>query len=416
MKLAAHYNKASIIISLSVLIVGGLIYYNAIRYIATSQLDRDLTEEIDEVKDYINQHGQLPKQVDFDEDQTIFTQTSQTTIPRRFFDTTYYNDKEKRKEAGRAVEGLLTFNNVNYRVTISESKESTEYLIQLVLLITVLLAVILLAVLFITNRLILKGLWKPFYKLLLQLQAFDISKQTGMAINQTKVDEFNELNAVILQMTNKAKTDYHNVKSFTENASHEMMTPLAVVTSKLDTLIQDEGLNAKQLTQITNIYSYINRLSRLNQSLLLLVKIDNNLIKDEELIDLKVTLTDKIQQFTELIQGKNLKLTARIEDKSIYASKHLVDILLNNLFSNAIKHNYDGGEIDIELAYNELIVKNTGEKIPLVHENLFSRFHKGKQSEGTGLGLTLVKNICDHHKYRLSYHYFNDKHEIIITF
>jgi len=416
MKLAAHYNKASIIITLSVLIIGGLIYYYAIRYIATNQLDRDLTEEIDEVKDYINLHGQLPKQVDFDEDQTNFTPTNLKTIPRRFFDTTYYNDKEKRAEAGRAVEGIITFNKINYKVTISESKESTEYLIQLVLLITVLLVVILLTVLFITNRLILKGLWKPFYKLLLQLQAFDISNQAEMTINQTKVDEFNELNTVIQQMTKKAKTDFQYVKSFTENASHEMMTPLAVVTSKLDTLIQDEGLNAKQLTQITNIYSYINRLSRLNQSLLLLVKIDNNLIKDEELIDLKVALLDKIQQFNELIQGKNLKLTTHFEDKSIYVSKYLVDILLNNLFSNAIKHNYEGGVIDIELMYNELIIKNTGEKLPLMHENLFARFYKGKQSEGTGLGLTLVKNICDHYKYRLSYHYFNDKHEMIISF
>src|SRR5476649_2867040 len=102
MKLAAHYNKANIIITLSVLIIGGLIYYYAIRFIATDQLDRDLTEEIDEVKDYINLHGQLPKQVDFDEDQTNFTPTNSKTIPRRFFDTTYYNDKEKKKEAGRA--------------------------------------------------------------------------------------------------------------------------------------------------------------------------------------------------------------------------------------------------------------------------------------------------------------------------
>ena len=416
MKLAYHYNKASIIIAMSVLFIGGFIYYFSIRYIATDQLDHDLTEEIDEVKYYINLHNKLPQQVDFDEDQTTFTKIQNKNIPRRFFDTLYYNDKEKQFESGRAVEGTVVFKNDTYKVVISESKEATEYLVQLIVLITILLAIILLSVLIITNRLILNDLWKPFYKILNQLKTFDISDTSQLTIKQSKVDEFEELNTALLSMTTKAKSDFQHVKSFTEHASHEMMTPLAVVTSKLDTLIQDEALNADQLTQITNIYTYISKLSRLNQSLLLLVKIDNKLIKDVEPINLKETIQDKIGQFQELIQAKIILLNSHLGNKQINASKYLIDILLNNLFSNAVRHNTTGGEIDIILTGKELIIKNTGGEAPLEDNHIFERFYRGNHSEGTGMGLTLVKNICSYYNYNIKYTCQTGWHVFTITF
>ena len=85
MKLSAHYNKAIIIITLLVLLSGGLIYYFAINYIATDQLDRNLTEEAEEVDDYIGENQKLPKQVDFDEDITVFFKTNSKKKALRFF-------------------------------------------------------------------------------------------------------------------------------------------------------------------------------------------------------------------------------------------------------------------------------------------------------------------------------------------
>src|ERR1022692_2216797 len=114
MKLSAHYNKASTIITISVLLAGAVIYFFAINYIATQQLDRDLSEELGEVVAYVNTNGQLPKQVDFDEDQTIFIKTNRESIKTRFFDTVYNDNKEKRNEPGRAVSGLLSLKGVHY--------------------------------------------------------------------------------------------------------------------------------------------------------------------------------------------------------------------------------------------------------------------------------------------------------------
>ncbi len=416
MKLAAHYNKVSILVNIFILFTGAVIYYFVIASIATHQLDRDLTEEIDEVKEYINQKKQLPKQVDFDEDQTTFTLIGSQKLPRRFFDTIYYNAREKENESGRAVEGAVEFNKANYKVVISESKEATEYLVQVILLITLGLVIILSMVVIATNRLILTDLWNPFYKLLSELKSFDIANDAQLTLYQTKVDEFKELNEVMQNMAAKAKSDYLTLKSFTENASHEMMTPLAVVTSRLDTMIQDETLNAQQLAYITEIYGSISRLSRLNQSLLLLVKIDNNMIGDQENINFKPIIAEKLIQFQELIQSKNLSVDYCLADKNIFASKYLIDILLNNLFSNAIRHNLHNGKIKIELSEKRLIFKNTGENIPLAEAVIFERFNKGKFSEGIGLGLTMVKNICLHYDFQVSYNHDQEWHVFIVDF
>jgi signal transduction histidine kinase len=398
------------------LFAGAVIYFFAINHIARKQLDRDLTEEIEEVLDYVNTNGQLPKQVEFDEDQTVFIKTNKQNIQTRYFDTVYNNPKERKTEAGRAVSGLISLKGQHYIVIITVSRESTEYLVQIIGAITLALMAGLLLILFITNRYILNGLWRPFYDTLNALKAFNISDNKSFHLKNNKVDEFNDLNKVVETMSSLAKNDYRHLKHFTENASHEMLTPLAVITAKLDTLIQDETLKPEQFDQIKDIYSAAGKLSRLNQSLLLLVKIENNLVDDAELLSLGGLISQKIRQFNELIVNKNLQVSAFLDEKQILVSRYLVDILLNNLFSNAIRHNNDYGNLIITLTKDKLIFQNTGIEKPLDAETLFERFQKGKTSEGTGLGLTIVKNICNLYHWDICYSFENGLHTFEIRF
>jgi len=217
-------------------------------------------------------------------------------------------------------------------------------------------------------------------------------------------------------MSSRVKNEYQNLKTFTENASHEMMTPIAVITSKLDTLIQDETLSANQYAQINDIYAATNRLARLNQSLLLLVKIENDLVQDSAVLNLKEVILEKLHQFNELIQNKHINVIYTLEEKEINASKYLVDILINNLFSNAIKHNSTYGSIRINLTGNQLLFQNTGDKDPLNPGEIFERFQKSKTSEGTGLGLTIAKNICSQYNFKLNYYFEEPLHTFQIVF
>jgi signal transduction histidine kinase len=416
MKLSSHYNKVSVIISVSVLLVSGVIYYLIINHIARQQLDNDLTEEVTEVVEYVNLNHRLPKQVEFDEDQTSFVKTGLNYYDTRFFDTPYNNVKEKKTEAGRAVSALIKVGGTNYIVTIAESREETEYLIQIISAITVALTTVLLAILVITNRFVLNGLWKPFYNILEQVKRFNVADTHKVTVMKTNVDEFEDLGDAVTKMSARVTTDYQGLKTFTENASHEMMTPLAVITSKLDMLIQDESLKADQFAQITDIYSAAGKLSRLNQSLLLLVKIDNNLLPEAEKLNVKNIILEKAQQFQEMIANKNIQLSIELIDVELNASRYLVDVLVNNLFSNAIRHNKNGGKIEIELSGNQLIFRNTGDPSPLEQEAIFERFYKSSASDGTGLGLAILKNICTLYNFEIKYAFKKGMHCFLVGF
>ena len=416
MKLATHYNKASIIISVSVLLISGLVYYLIINHIARQQLDSDLTEEVTEVIEYVNINQRLPKPVEFDEDVTTFVKTNLNSFDTRFFDAPFANVKEKEVEKGRAVSALIKVKGENYIVTIVESRENTEYLIQIISAITLILTAVLLAVLIITNRFVLNGLWKPFYFILQQVKKFSIAEAHKIENIKSNVDEFKDLSEAVSAMSIKATADYQGLKAFTENASHEMMTPLAVITSKLDILIQDEKLRADQFAQITDIYSAASRLTRLNQSLLLLVKIDHNLLQDNERVNLRAIITDKAQQLQEMVHNKNIELEHELADTEIYASRYLIDVLVNNLFGNAIRHNKNAGQIKIRLTGNKLRFENTGDSNSLDASQIFERFYKSGASEGTGLGLAIIKNICTLYNFEIKYEYKRGLHCFLVNF
>jgi len=414
MKLSAHYSKASIIISVSVLLISGVIYYLIINHIARQQLDNDLADELEELVAYVNTNHSFPKSDN--EDQVSYIKTNRQVFDTHFFDAPFLNVKEKENESGRAVAALIKINNQNYIATIVESREDTEYLIQIISSITIILTAVLLSVLIITNRYVLNGLWRPFHYILAQVKNFNIANANGINTVDGKVDEFNELSDAVAKMSSRVTSDYQGLKSFTENASHEMMTPLAVITSKLDLLIQDETLRSDQLSQITDIYSASNRLARLNQSLLLLVKIDNNLIPETEPLNIQTIIFEKTQQFQELIHSKNIELELMLNNLEINASKYLIDVLINNLFSNAIRHNETGGAIRIIINHKKLLFQNTGEQTPLIDSEVFERFYKGKTSDGTGLGLAIMKNICNLYGFELVYKYVNELHSFEILF
>lgn len=417
MKLAQLYNRSSIIITVGILLIAGIVYYMAISFISDRQLDRDLTEEIDELHAYISSKQQLPKPVDFDEDQASFTPIGQQIIKRRFVDTPFVERQSAKTEEGRAVVDMVRLHGINYKIVIAESKEGTENLIQIISIITAVLGLLFIVALIVTNRYLLAGLWRPFYDLLAQLHSFQLSGTTNkQIIGNIKAEEFKALQSAIEGMSIKAQYDYQSLKIFTENASHEMMTPIAVMTSKLDNLIQDESLSGAQYEQLQDLYNASSKLARINQALLLLVKIDNHLINDTVELNLEVLILQKCSQFTEITQSKDITVTHDLQYKRVKGSAYLLEVLIDNLFSNAIRHNIRGGQIYIHLDQSRLVFKNTGYAGPLDGDKIFERFNKSKTSDGTGLGLTIARNICANYGFTLSYEFQQPFHMFIITF
>ncbi len=161
----------------------------------------------------------------------------------------------------------------NYRITLRRSLIEKEDLVAGVtgLMIGIFIATILL--LNLINYRSERRLWMPFYKTLQSLNAFELDSQEALNLPSVNIQEFEQLNKTLNALTEKLRRDYRNLKQFSENAAHEMQTPLAILRSKLDIMIQDQSFSDEQLQNIRSLYNALNRLSRLNQSLNLLIRI-----------------------------------------------------------------------------------------------------------------------------------------------
>ena len=160
-------------------------------------------------------------------------------------------------------------------MSVAKSMEGTENLIQSIILITIGTILLILLASILINRFVLNKLWQPFYKSLDLLKNFKIGNKERVKLPVSNIDEFSLMNGILQDAVNRADQDYLSLKEFTENASHEMQTPVAVIRSKLDLLIQEENLTKGQGENIQSLYEAIDKLSKLNKSLLLLTKIEN---------------------------------------------------------------------------------------------------------------------------------------------
>ncbi|MEX8548317.1 MAG: sensor histidine kinase [Mucilaginibacter sp.] len=416
MKLFATYNRVNLVTTVIVILITGVVYYQAISLILTNQLNKDLEVEEQEILDFVKLNHRLPQVFDSKDQQIEFRKEQNLPVKRSFINTYYYNKKEQENEPGRGLISSVVVNGNRYKVLIAESTVETEDLIKIIFIITIGIILLLIAILFFINRFILNRLWQPFYVTLSRISSFNIMDQKETQRPETNIDEFNQLNEAVEKMWARVKKEYQELKKFTENAAHELLTPIAVINSKLDTLIQTDNFSQRQSELLSDLYGTVSRLKRLNKAMLLLVKIENGLIEEEQMISLKEMVTETIASFQELFLDKDLEVGCELENKEIRANNYLIEVLLNNLIGNAIRHNYANGKIKLTLNHDCLMIQNTGKNMALNDKEIFRRFNKSSGSEGSGLGLTIAKQICENYHYQFSYAFYPPFHTFKIHF
>ena len=416
MKLFTQYSRVNIVASILALLLGSVGYYFTVRYVLIDQLDDTIKVEEAEILDHLKTNGRLPPPTNY-HDQQITWFPATTPVPRHFIHTTaLVRHRREHEETYRELIFTVTANNQLYTVIIGESEESTEDLLGLIMLITAAMILLLLGTLFIANRLLLRRIWQPFYQTLAGMRDFNLSSRQPLPIRNSAIDEFRNLDEAARQMTNQILKDYEMLKGFTDNASHEMQTPLAIINSRLDLLIQDHHIAETQHRPIQAMYDAIGRLRLLNQSLLLLTRIENHQFTRSETIDLAPLIEEKLAQLEDPLRDRRLRIHKDLDRLSLPINGYLADILLNNLLLNAIRHNQDGGEVNIRLREDGLRITNSGPELSFDPATIFDRFVKGAHSGGTGLGLAIVRQICDNYRFPLSYTYIDQQHTIDIRF
>ncbi|MEO8664886.1 MAG: HAMP domain-containing sensor histidine kinase [Ignavibacteria bacterium] len=417
MKLLTKTSIYYLVFSLILFLIGGIFFYIQLREILDDEFTENLYKEKELVLQYVTDSSKIPDSSNLIGDKITISQGTQP-LNEILKDTLIFDPVEIEFLQYRQLIFPVKSGNNFFVVTISKPLFESEDLIDGVIWWFILISAVMLISLFFLTRLLSKKMWKPFYGTLNLLQNFDITKNDPVSFASVKISEFKIMNDEIRKMTYKIQRDYQSLKEFTENASHEIQTPLAIIRSKIELLIQSESLLPVQLGLLKDVYESSHRLSKLNQSLLLLAKIENRQFPETKNIDVKKLIEEKLDQLEEMIDYKNIIVKKIFTDSSVLKmNTYLADILFSNIIINAIKHSECKGKLSIELNTNSVIVTNSGLPSEIPPEKLFDRFKKGNtSSESTGLGLSIVKQICMTYNFQIQYVYHEGNHKVSIFF
>ena len=414
MKLFSRYNRVNFITAIIILLCTSVTYYFIIRSILVQQIDKDLVVEEQEINDYIKEKKTLPDATDYKDQEVIFEKEKYANFEKKVVSGTVYNQTENENEPVRILTFSVKVDGFVYKATVIKSQVEAEDLLKVIVMVTAAIFSLLLIVTLLINRFLLAKLWQPFYQTLEQLRFFNINSPKSITLPETTLDEFRQLNSSVAEMTQRVNNEYEALKSFTDNASHEMQTPLAIINSKLDVLLQTA--TEEQAAQMQLIYNATGRLTKLTKTLLLLTKINNDQYNLQSKVDITRLLDSKLMQFEELITARNIHLKYEQEQAYSNVNEELIEVLFNNLLSNAIKHNYNEGYINCKLTNQKLLISNSGYALTFEKSDAFKRFQKGDLSDGTGLGLAVAKEICENSGWQISYNTNKCEHNITVTF
>ncbi len=416
MKLILKFTLLFLLISLGVFFVGGLITYQVVKQEIDEEQERFLLERLDFFSRWIERHS--PTKPFIRDKIQVYPLESGIETDIIFSDTLVMHSTLERLETHIKLDVTKSINDRLYKISLFDliveeddiADSVRESMIKIYLLLT--------GAMLLVGGLAGAVLFKPFNKTLAKIKSFRVDQKEPLTFSKTGTEEFNKLNTFLEEMTGKIQQDYRSLREFAENASHEMQTPLTNAIGKLELLLANGSLNPEDNDRVIATLSSLKHLSKLGQSLNLLTKIDNREFHNIEKINFTDKLAQALDNFKELMDLKSISIEQQHQDKvMVNMDPTLTTILINNLLSNAIRHNHEHGFIKTFLDDKRLIITNSGPALDVDPNTLFDRFRKDRQkSEGLGLGLAIVKKICDYSGFRVAYNYQQEQHSLEIQF
>jgi signal transduction histidine kinase len=419
MKLLSKATIYYLVITLIIFILAGIVVYFSLVSLIYEEVD-ELLEEQKKVliEEIVASEGY--ESIILPNDSSIIispTFTENHEMETEFSDVEVYSKLEDEFVPYRQLAFTYRYHDEIRQIFIRRSLFESDDLIETILLSLSTIFVIAILLFITVNYFGIRHLWHPFYQILENLKTFDFRYSNVPQKVESKISEFQQLESILNDMTTKMNKDYLALKEFSENASHEMQTPLAIIRNRLELLMQ-QIQGEKEMKSLDEVYQATNRLSKLHKALGLLTKLVNHEFKEQKSISLKPFLESQTKNFSDILAFKKISLKMSIEDDpQLTINEFLLEILFSNLMSNAIYHNIEEGNIYINLVRNKFEISNTGPTPDTDPNQYFERFKKGKpDSENSGLGLSIVKQICDSYGYDVQYTYENGMHILKVYF
>ena len=405
-------------ISLFIYLFGMIAFYYSLRI----QVDGNINREMDKRKSSIvrqmeEAHSSVAQPPNRNE-MILVTPVERDWSADRYTDTLIFNKEEHRYELYRQFGFHEKVNNQNYFIQIFKSLEETDTLIVRIITTMTVLIILLIITLLVVNRYSSRLVWGAFYGTVDKINKYDLNSHEDFSLQETDVKEFEDLNRGLKSMTERIKNDYLNLKEYTENASHEIQTPLAIINSKLELLLQSGEMSEKQYKALGDAYDASVRLSKYNSTLILLAKIENKQFPESKEVHPQVILENLLENLDDLIRSKKLEVIRLIEpDVTIQMNPYLAEMLIVNLVKNAVRHNVKGGKLIVSVDKGFLRISNSGPLASLDENLLFKRFFKSSPSpESLGLGLAIVQKICALYGFGVSYKFQEGLHCLDVRF
>lgn len=416
MRLIFKFILMLLLVTLGVFFLGGVITYQVVKREIDEEQERFLLERLDFFSRWIEKHE--PTEAFIREKIQIYPLETGAETEVVFSDTVVMHRTLERLEPHMKLDVTRSIKGKLYDISLFELIVEEDDIVDSVRESMIKFYLLLTAVMLGAGGVIGVYLFRPFNKTLGQIKSFRIDQNSPLKFRKTGIIEFNKLNSFLQDMTGKIQRDYRSLREFTENASHEMQTPLTNAVGKLELLLASGNLTEEDSDRIIATLGSLKHLSKMGNSLNLLTKIDNREFEHIEQINFTDQLDDAIENFTELIELKSLTLEKELKSNvMVKMDPTLTTILINNLLSNAIRHNNEHGSINIHLDKKCFIISNTGPAISMDPETLFDRFRKDRRKgDGLGLGLAIVKKICDFSGFQIRYTCENDEHTLEILF
>jgi signal transduction histidine kinase len=304
-------------------------------------------------------------------------------------------------------------NEGNFRkITVSLPTFEQDMLIEHVFWWTMLLFIVLLASVLAIGLVLLNYNMKPLYRLLDWIDRYEPGMQGSKVPSDTDIVEFRKLASAIEHAVTRFETQYEERKIFIGNASHELQTPLAVCSNRIEMMLEHPDMTEALAEEMIKVHRSLSGLIRLNKTLLLLSKIENGQFPQTADVDMNALAKESIELHQEIYDHKNIAAEIDGEDRFVHRiDEQMASVLIGNLVKNAFLYTPSGGTINVTMWKTGFSISNTS-NAPLDKDKVFRRFYQpsGRKEGATGLGLALAYSVCMNNGMDITYDFINDRH------
>jgi signal transduction histidine kinase len=417
MNLQAKFALYNAITKIAIILVLGTIILLSLETISSHHLDNRLTKKRSKVIENLSDNeieSLLSNQNTFtdynilkDEFIVLNIIPKIGKIEANLIFTSERREIEGEVEIYRILSDQFEFNNKRYKLEIGETMTAMEAIKATIRFYMLIVLVISLLVTLISDYAFTKFILRPFYKIIDQkLNRVNDPTAYNYENIPTNTTDFKVLDNSINSLMRKITDLFLLEKQFIANVSHELLTPISILTSRLENILTADNLPIEHENKIFASLKTLNRLKAIINGLLLISKVENEQYLKKDNVFIKRQLDDIYEDLGDRIMDKNITYLNKIKENFILiGNQALIHILLVNIINNAVKYNVNSGFITIEdkLDQANYILKISDTGIGMEKEiiaDAFNRFEREnyENEDGFGLGLAIVNSIAKFHQ------------------